>query len=416
MGVTYRSTPTFEPRPWSEVKTGYTHFADGDVLLARITPSFENGKAGIVSGLPNGIGAGSTEYFVCRPRQGCILPEYLLAFFKTRQFLNSGEQVMSGAVGQQRVPKQYVVDCDLPLPPIQEQRRIVDKLDALFRRVDMCSEHLGRIPEFLQHFRQAVLSGAISGKLTEEWRAQHYGPGNHREVRLDDANISVPAAWGDSTVAGVVEPTRPLCSGVVQPGANSEHGVPLIRVQDLRHGTVNVEQLRTVSPAIDQQYRRSRVIANDILVSVVGTIGRTAIVPPGVTANIARAIARISCRSTVSPKWVHIWLSSTEIQWWLLKSSREVARKTLNLGELGATPIAIPNEDEQQEIIRRVEVLFSYADALENNYVIAHDQLGRLTPSLLAKAFRGELVPQDPTEEPATALLDRVPQRLTKRI
>src|SRR5687768_3856852 len=83
MGVRFRDTHNFERRSWGEIKKGYTHFANGDVLLARITPSFENGKAGIARNLPNGIGAGSTEYFVCRPHEGVLVPEYLLAYFKT---------------------------------------------------------------------------------------------------------------------------------------------------------------------------------------------------------------------------------------------------------------------------------------------------------------------------------------------
>jgi type I restriction enzyme S subunit len=173
LGVDYRSRHTFEPKPWSAVKKGYTHFADGDVLLARITPSFENGKAGIVRGLPNGIGAGSTEYFVCRPIKGVLLPEYLLAYFKTPQFLRDGEQVMSGAVGQQRVPKQYVLDSELYLAPFNEQKRIADKLETVLARVDACRERLNRVPAILKRFRQAVLAAAISGKLTEEWRASN---------------------------------------------------------------------------------------------------------------------------------------------------------------------------------------------------------------------------------------------------
>src|SRR5262249_25092556 len=149
------------------------NFADGDVLLARITPSFENGKAGIVRSLPNGIGAGSTEYFVCRPIKGALLPEYLLAHFKTPQFLRNGEQVMSGAVGPQRVPKQYGLDSELRLAPFNEQKRIADKLDAILTQVDACREHLDRVPATLQRFRQAVLAAATSGKLTEEWRASN---------------------------------------------------------------------------------------------------------------------------------------------------------------------------------------------------------------------------------------------------
>ncbi len=79
LGVHYRSRHTFETKKWAVVRKGYTHFADGDVLLARITPSFENGKAGVAQGLPNGVGAGSTEYVVCRPVGESLVPEYLLA-------------------------------------------------------------------------------------------------------------------------------------------------------------------------------------------------------------------------------------------------------------------------------------------------------------------------------------------------
>ena len=172
LGVYFRSQHTFERKPWSSVKRGYTHFADGDVLLARITPSFENGKAGIARGLPSGLGAGSTEYFVCRPIKEALLPEYLLAHFKTRPFLRDGEQVMSGAVGQQRVPKQYVADSLIPLAPFNEQKHIADKLDAILARVDACRERLDRVPAILKRFRQSVLSAATTGKLTEEWRAE----------------------------------------------------------------------------------------------------------------------------------------------------------------------------------------------------------------------------------------------------
>jgi len=143
----------------------------------------------------------------------------------------------------------------------------------------------------------------------------------------------------------------------------------------------------------------------DILVSVVGTIGRTAIVPDGFEGNIARAIARVCCKRGVNPRWLNYWFNSPSVQWWLLSSSKEVARKTLNLGDLASLACPIPQDAEQTEIVRRVEALFAFADRLEARLAQAQTAATRLTPALLAKAFRGELVPQDPNDEPAAELL-----------
>ncbi|MCU0835837.1 MAG: restriction endonuclease subunit S [Chromatiaceae bacterium] len=294
------------------------------------------------------------------------------------------------------------------IAPTNEQKRIADKLDAVLARVDACRERLDRVPDILKRFRQAVLAAAVSGKLTEDWRGGRAEPLEHSRIAFDDDSVSVPSTWSLVRLTELIDPVRPLCYGVVQPGAEVEAGIPLIRVQDLHRGSVLVEELRTVSSEIDDQYRRSRVRSDDLLVSVVGTIGRLALVPPGVEANIARAIARIACKDGVNPRWIYIWLSCDTLQWWLTKSAREVARKTLNLSELGGTQIALPSHEEQAEIIRRVETLFTYADRLEARYAAARVRVAGLTPALLDKAFRGELVPQDPRDEPASVLLERI--------
>jgi type I restriction enzyme, S subunit len=124
---------TFERRPWAEVRKGFTHFADGDVVLAKITPCFENGKSGIIRRAPNGFGAGTTELHVFRPIPGCVLPEYALIFLKSPHFLLNGEEHMTGSAGQKRVPWDYFARTPLPLPPLPEQRRIVAKVEELLR-------------------------------------------------------------------------------------------------------------------------------------------------------------------------------------------------------------------------------------------------------------------------------------------
>ncbi len=118
-----------EIRVWGKVKSGFTHFAENDIVLAKITPCFQNGKSCIVKNLKNGFGAGTTELHVLRCLQ--ISPKYLLNFLKNPEFLRDGEKNMTGTAGQQRVPTDYIKNILFPLPPLAEQQRIVAKVDEL---------------------------------------------------------------------------------------------------------------------------------------------------------------------------------------------------------------------------------------------------------------------------------------------
>ncbi len=104
----YSINPSFETRKWKEVKSGFTHFKEDDVVLAKITPCFENSKAGLMKGLTNGFGAGTTELHVFRGERDVVLPEYVYIYFKSPNFLQNGEAKMTGSAGQKRVPKGYV--------------------------------------------------------------------------------------------------------------------------------------------------------------------------------------------------------------------------------------------------------------------------------------------------------------------
>jgi type I restriction enzyme S subunit len=128
----YSGRHTSETRKWEEVKVGFTHFKEGDIGIAKITPCFENKKSTIFKNLCNGYGAGTTELHVLRPYKDTILPEYLLVYVKTNQFIENGKQTFSGAVGQQRIRKAYVENTYFPIPPIKEQYRIVKQLEDLF--------------------------------------------------------------------------------------------------------------------------------------------------------------------------------------------------------------------------------------------------------------------------------------------
>lgn len=121
-------------RPWGHIKKGYTHFAEGDVGLAKITPCFENGKSTVFKNLTGGIGSGTTELHVVRPL--IVNPHYILLFWKCPFFIESGIPRMTGTAGQKRVPSDYFANSAFPLPPLAEQGRIVAKVDELMELCD----------------------------------------------------------------------------------------------------------------------------------------------------------------------------------------------------------------------------------------------------------------------------------------
>ncbi len=116
-----------ESRPLPEVRQGYTCFANDDVLLAKVTPCFENGKAGIAKDLESGLGFGSSEYYVLRPDQSKILPEYLYLNIANNRMKRSGKPAMTGTGGLQRLPKSYIENYEIPLPPLETQKKIVSE-------------------------------------------------------------------------------------------------------------------------------------------------------------------------------------------------------------------------------------------------------------------------------------------------
>lgn len=128
--VAYGETHISEERPWRDIKSGFTHFAEGDVGVAKITPCFENGKSTVFQNLCNGVGAGTTELHVVRPLCG-LVPQYVLLFLKSPDFLKAGEGVMTGSAGQKRLPRAYFENTPFPLPPLAEQSRIVTRVNEL---------------------------------------------------------------------------------------------------------------------------------------------------------------------------------------------------------------------------------------------------------------------------------------------
>lgn len=160
---TGRLDPTWD-RPWTEVKTGYTRFQDGDVLFAKITPCMENGKVALAHGLRGGVGAGSTEFHVLRPGPA-IRSKFLVFLLLQEELRREARKRMTGTAGQLRVPAASLETLPLSLPPLPEQERVVATLESLLSRFDAAVAPLERVRRNIRRYRAAVLNAAVEGRV-----------------------------------------------------------------------------------------------------------------------------------------------------------------------------------------------------------------------------------------------------------
>ncbi|MFY1666640.1 restriction endonuclease subunit S [Pseudomonas sp. Pseu.R1] len=369
---------------------------------------------------------------VLRPTEG-LVPK--LFFYMLKRF---GTDILStcskDGTTVQSIDSEKLEAFLLPLPPLAEQTRIAAKLDELLAQVDTLKTRTGGIPALLRRFRQSVLSAAVSGRLTEEWRSHraaidkgselhqqiknaHTAEGGHArgnasnptEEAHDLSSDDLPDSWDIAELRDVCVPGRPITYGILKPGPELEEGVPYIRVADFPGNKLNTANIKKTSSEIDQQFKRARLLENDLLLSIRGSVGRLIKIPASLEgANITQDTARLSISPLILTDFVYWVLLADSTQRRMKNATRGVAVRGINIGDVRALQIPLPPYNEQAEIVRRVEQLFAFSDQLEARVRAAQERIDNLTRSILAKAFRGELVPQDPNDEPASVLLDRI--------
>ncbi|MBI3830394.1 MAG: restriction endonuclease subunit S [Planctomycetes bacterium] len=312
---------------------------------------------------------------------------------------------------------------EVKFPPIAEQKRIVAKVEALLARVNAARERLAKVPPILKRFRQAVLAAACSGRLTEDWRATATveevaaaKPANPKIAVQVEEIIETPGYWKWQPLEAVCNPTRAICYGVIKLGAPHVGGIPCLRTSDVKPLHIDTVDVKQISPEISSEFKRTLLSGGEILVSVRGTLGGVAVVPSELRGwNISREVAMVPITG-VEPKFVAFWIASITCQNWLTDVVKGVAYSGINIEDLRLLPVALPSLAEQREIVRRVEKLFKLADAIEKRVAAATLRADRLTQAILAKAFRGELVPTEAAlarrenrpYEPASELLKRI--------
>ena len=393
-------------RPLGQVRKGYTHFADGDVLIAKITPCFENGKGAIANNLVNGIGCGTTELHVLRP-SGVVLKEYLYYFLHREQFRKQAKTKMTGTAGQLRVPSDYLKSIELPLPPLNEQKRIVAKLDELLPKVEACKERLQKIPAILKRFRQSVLAAAVSGKLTEEWRIHK---GDNTGLSSDD---ELPESWLRRTIADVIEGLK---YGTSVKCTSEKQGSAVLRIPNIVSGAMELSNLK-YGKLEQSECEALALKRGDILLirsnGSVKLVGRTALVRKE-HEGLAYAGYLIRLRpktEMIDPEYFNLLFSSTAMRNQIEIPARSTSGvNNINSEEVRALKLPLPPLDEQVEIVRLVSVLLDRITRLNHRLETSNRLSQRTIDSILSKAFSDTLVPQDPNDEPAAVLLERIKQ------
>jgi type I restriction enzyme S subunit len=398
-----------EERPLGVVRKGFTHFAEGDVLFAKITPCMENGKGAVARELRNKLGCGTTELHVIRPLAD-ISPEYIYRFLAQPRIRRAAKENFTGTAGQARVPTSFIEELEIPLAPLAEQRRIVAKLETLLGKVDACQQRLAKIPVLLKRFRQSVLAAACSGRLTADWREEKP---DADPVQFGSATDDLPVSWRECPLAEVV---RVSSGEAFKKSEYSQSGARLLQIANVSFGKIIWEQQNFLPVSYLKSHSDLALQEGDILMALNRPLLNWRIKVARVTkadlpAILYQRVGRFSFiggTRTVNVDYLFQFLQSFGFIHELNERLRGTDQPYVNPPEMLEIAFPVPPLAEQQEIVRRVEALFALADQIEARFQKAQSQVDKLTPSILARAFRGQLVPQDPTDEPAEKLLERI--------
>ncbi|WP_306046081.1 restriction endonuclease subunit S [Nioella sp. MMSF_3534] len=394
-------------RPYHEVSRGFTHFRDEDVILAKITPSMENGKSAVAGNLTNGTGLGSTEFHVLRTN-GTIKPRYLWYYIRQKTFRVSAQTVMSGAVGQQRVPADWLKNHRIPIPPLAEQQRIVGKVDRLTERTARACEDLDRIPSLIARYKSAILSMAFNGDLTKDYRKKN--------DTLKGNGIDSPPDWVIKPLGEISDIQGGIQVGKKRPSDAVLVEVPYLRVANVQRGWLDLDEIKTIR-VTPQERDRLLLQEGDILMNEGGDrdkLGRGWVWHEEVRNCIHQNhVFRIRLNDEAfPPEFISHYANENGQQYFIDQGKQTTNLASISKRKVSALPIPVPPIDEAVEIVRRIEVTFAWLDRVATEHAAAKRLVPKLNAAILEKAFRGELVPQDPNDEPASDLLERTKAEL----
>ena len=401
-----------------------TRFFAGSILYGKLRPYLNKVT------IPDFSGVCSTDILVFPPVND-IEMRYLMRFLSTRAVVEFATHQSSG-MELPRTSFEKIGQLNIPLPPLAEQRRIVARLEALLADTEQVRSRLDAVAATMQRFRQAVLAAAFDGQLTEGWREGKTEIESTTEIQSiikerEKYKCRISPAYDDKKLFQLPETWKWIKLGDVALVLDVDHKMPkkvedgifFISPKDFFEPN-GIDFVNSKKIAEEDYIRLSRKLLpeeGDLIYSRIGTIGKVRKVPSNIKFQISYSLSLIK---PLGP------LRNSNYLFWLLQSSfvldqaitnkRSIGVPDLGLKEIHNFSIPFAPLAEQQEIVRRVEALFAQADRIEGEVTRARERVEALTQAVLAKAFRGELVPTEAElarregreYEPAGALLERV--------
>ena len=359
LGIHVKFVQATRTKPLSAVVGSYTYFADGDVLLAKITPCFENGKLGIAGGLKNGIGFGSSEYIVFRPGPS-VSKEWLYYFLSRETFRVEGAARMLGAVGHKRVPKEFIEDYPLSVPPLSEQRRIVGVLDEAF-------------------------TGIATAKANTEKNLQ-----NARalfESHLQSVFTQRGEGWVEKKVSEIAKHSL---GKMLDKAKNKGEPQPYLRNINVRWFTFDLSDLLQM-PFLPTEAGKYTAIKGDVLICEGGYPGRAAIWDEDYPIYFQKALHRVRFHQPEHNKWFVYYLSVQDSSGQLKQHFSGTGIQHFTGEVLARFTIPVPLLPELRRTVAKFDALSQETQRLARLYERKLAALDGMKKSLLHQAFNGDL-------------------------
>lgn len=359
---------------------------------------------------------------VASPISNAILDKnYLFYYLKNTSFAD----YISGTA-QPQITRTSLTKMPVIYPPLNEQKRIVEKLDKIIRIVDGVNARLDKIPTALKRARQSILNQAITGELTKDWREKNNiqitkddlknkiqtelnSLYRNKKITKENLQIKIDDIRENSCSSWFNIKARFLCHHITKgttPKQILEIGaIPYLKVYNIVNNKIDFSyKPQFVSFEIHNTFlERSKVYPNDVVMNIVGPpLGKVAIIPNDYKEwNINQALAIFRPIKYLLSEYVYIVLSCDSTLLPVLPDVKGiVGQSNISLEQCRNLLFPLPPLEEQAEIVRRVKLAFEKLDKIESRYQKAKEYFDKLTQSILNKAFRGELVPQDPNDSP----------------
>jgi type I restriction enzyme, S subunit len=365
-----------------EVENGYTYFRDGDVVVAKITPCFENGKGAVVRGLLAGIGFGTTELTVARPLLRQSSAEYLHWVFTSAPFRTFGAASMYGAGGQKRIPDDFFRDFAIALPALHEQIIIAVFLSRETAKIDALIAEQGKLVALLKEKRRAVISHAVTKGLNP------YTPTKPSGVQwLGD----VPAHWGVLRISSL---STKITNGFVGPTRDvlADDGVRYLQSLHIKGNRILFDSPYFVRLEWSNAHRKSVLEAGDVLIVQTGDIGQVAVVTSEFAGCNCHALIIVSpLRKMIVGEWLSWTLNSEYGLHSLLSIQTGALHPHLNCGDVKDLPVPVPPMDEQLDIIEFIRSSIARFDDLVFEAERTVSLLKERRSALISAAVTGQI-------------------------